>query len=111
MHATASLGYTDFGKGRPITFKDLAGKKFCWGSGRSVLYGANGRFLNSRGVHGAWMVLESGVVEWREEVRPGKYRSPRYGQWEVLSDGRLHAYKYCLLCGDHDRDVWATRCD
>lgn len=56
-------------------------------------------------------MLEPGVVEWREEVKPGKYRNPRYGQWEVLSDGRLHAYKYCLLCGDHDRDGWATRCD
>src|SRR5580693_8093067 len=30
---TKALAYTDFGQGRPIAAKDLAGKKFCWNAG------------------------------------------------------------------------------
>jgi hypothetical protein len=108
---TATSAYTDFGQGKPVTFQDLAGKKFCWDTGRWVLYAANGQFLNSRSVHGTWVVVDRGVVEWRDEIQPGKYRSGRYGQWEVLPDGRLHSYSYCLLCGDHDHDHWATPCN
>jgi hypothetical protein len=100
-----------FRTGPPVSFQDLAGKKFCWDSGRWVLYGANGQFLNNRGTRGTWVVLDRGVVEWRDEIKPGEYRSGRYGQWEVLSDGRLHSYSYCLLCTWHDHDHWATPCN
>jgi hypothetical protein len=110
LWSTEVLGFSDFGKGRPVGFQDLAGKKFCWDSGRSVLYGANGQFLNSNGAHGTWVVVDRGVVEWRDQMKSGEYRTGRYGQWEVLSDGRLHSYSYCLLCGDHDHDHWATPC-
>jgi hypothetical protein len=108
VSATPAFPFTDFGQGRPVSFQDLAGKKFCWDSGRWVLYGANGQFLNNRGTRGAWVVLDRGVVEWRDEIKPGEYRSGRYGQWEVLLDGRLHSYSYCLLCTWHDH--WATPC-
>ena len=109
--STGVLAFTDIGQGRPVTFKDLAGKKFCWNSRGWVLYGANGQFLNDRGHRGTWVVTEPGVVEWRDEVKPGNYRSGRYGQWEVLADGRLYSYRYCLLCGERDRDGWATPCN
>jgi hypothetical protein len=29
----------------------------------------------------------------------------------LLPDGRLHFYKYCLICGNHDIDNWATPCN
>jgi hypothetical protein len=32
-------------------------------------------------------------------------------QVELLSDGRLHVYRYCLICGDHDIDYCATPCN
>ncbi len=32
-------------------------------------------------------------------------------QMEITSDGRLHSYFYCLVCGDHDHDSWATPCN
>ena len=109
--ATAAFSFTDFGQGRPVTAQDLSGKKFCWDSGLGVRYEANGQFLNTRGHRGTWAVLDRGIVEWRDEIKPGEYRTPRYGQWEVTSDGRLHSYKYCLLCGYHDIDHWATPCN
>jgi hypothetical protein len=108
--STEVLGFMDFGKGRPVNFQDLAGKKFCWDGGRWVRYEANGQFLNNHGGHGSWVVLDRAVVEWRDQMKSGEYRGDRYGQWQMVSDGRLHSYSYCLLCGEHDHDHWATPC-
>jgi hypothetical protein len=96
------LAYTDFGKGRPITTADLSGKTFCWDDGGRVTYGANGKLSSNFGVHDRpWSVPE-----------PGVFKGGRgYDQMEVLPDGRLHIYKYCLLCDDHDLDHWATPCN
>lgn len=100
--STEVLAFTDFGKGKPITAQDISGKSFCWSNGVRTLYGANGTLSNSRGVHDRpWSVTEPGVL------KIGR----RYTQVEVLSDGRLHDYRYCLLCGDHDHDTWATPCN
>ena len=101
--ATA-FAYTDFGRGKPITAQDLAGKKFCWPTGYSVIYGANGLETNNKNNHHpTWSTPEPGVL---------KYWGNKYVQVELLADGRLHFYKYCLTsCGDHDLDSWATPCN
>jgi hypothetical protein len=102
--ATEAMGYTDFGRGRPITAKDLSGKKFCWPTGYSVVYGADGMETNNKNNrHPAWSVPEPGVL---------KYWGNKYTQVELLPDGRLHFYKYCLLCmSNHDLDMWASPCN
>jgi hypothetical protein len=98
---THSLAVTDFGHGRPVTYKDLSGKKYCWNNGDWDLYGADGRQTSKRG-HGTWSVPEPGVLK----------TGNRYRQVEVLPDGELHQYRYCLYCtADHDFDYWAKQCD
>jgi hypothetical protein len=99
--ATAAFSFTDFGKGRPVTFQDLVGKTFCWGNGNTVLYKADGQFQNNHGGHGTWVIVEPGVLKLGNSYR----------QVEVLSDGRLHRYAYCLICMNHDKDLWATPCN
>jgi hypothetical protein len=101
--ATAAFAITDFGRGKPITFQDLAGKTFCWNDGGRVTYGANGLETNNKNNHHPpWSVPEPGVL---------KYWGNKYTQVELLPDGRLHFYKYCLICGSHDNDNWATPCN
>jgi hypothetical protein len=102
--ATDGMAYTDFGRGKPIAFQDLAGKKFCWNTGYSVVYGANGLEANNKNNHHPpWSIPEPGVL---------KYWGNKYTQVELLPDGRLHFYKYCLICTDnHDLDSWATPCN
>jgi hypothetical protein len=101
--ATGASAITDFGHGKPITFQDLAGKKFCWSTGYSVVYGANGLETNNKNDHHpAWSVPEPGAL---------KYWGNHFTQVEVLPDGRLHFYKYCLVCSEHDHDNWATPCN
>jgi hypothetical protein len=100
---TTAFAITDFGRGKPITFQDLAGKTFCWSDGGRVTYGANGLETNNKNNHHPpWAVPEPGVL---------KYWGKRYTQVELLPDGRLHFYKYCLICGEHDHDTWATPCN
>jgi hypothetical protein len=98
---TQALAYTDFGQGRPIVAKDLAGKKFCWNAGAWTIYAADGRFTNSKGGHNHWSVPEPGVVA------VGNWRR----QFEVLTDGRIHNYHFCIYCGDRDLDSWGTLCN
>jgi hypothetical protein len=99
---TPSLAVTDFGHGRPVTYKDLSGKKYCWNDGYQVLYGGDGKISNNRGAHDTpWSVLQPGVLK-----VGGHYR-----QIEVLPDGQLHQYSYCLICVNHDKDSWAKLCD
>jgi hypothetical protein len=99
--STGVLAFTDFGHGKPITVKDLSGKKFCWNNGDWAFYGPNGQMSNRLGRHPHWSVGEPGVL----------HVNSRRVQVELLPDGRLHAYRYCLLCGDHDLDSWATPCN
>jgi hypothetical protein len=96
-----AFSFTDFGNGRPVTTQDLSGKHFCWSNGIRAFYGADGQFSNSIGSRKPWLIVEPGVL------KLGRKRV----QIEVLSDGRLHGYAYCLLCAEHDRDGWATPCD
>jgi hypothetical protein len=99
-----ALAYTDFGQGRPITAKDIAGRTICWSrSGVRGNFAANGQYTHNRhhpGYRDQWSVPEPGVL--------------RVGYWhrqvEVLADGRLHSYRYCLICGEHDLDSWGTEC-
>ena len=98
--ATPAFAYSDFGQGKPVTFQDLAGKKFCWDNGVWALYEANGQFQNSLGKHRHWGVVEPGVV----------MIGNQYDQLEALPDGRIQAYRYCLRCGNHDHNQWATPC-
>jgi hypothetical protein len=103
LWTTAVVAYTDFGRGKPITAQDLSGKKFCWPTGYSVIYGANGLETNNKNDrHPPWSVPEPGVL---------KFWGNKYTQVELLPDGRLHFYKYCLICGNHDNDNWATPCN
>jgi hypothetical protein len=102
---TQALAYTDFGQGRPISAKDIAGKTICWSrKGVRANFAANGQYTDNQhrpGYRDQWSVPELGVL--------------RVGYWhrqvEVLPDGRLHSYKYCLTCGDHDVDSWGTECN
>jgi hypothetical protein len=76
----------------------------CWSrTGVRANFAANGDYTDSRhrpGYHDQWSVPEPGVL--------------RVGYWhrqvEVLADGRLHLYRYCLICGEHDLDAWGTEC-
>jgi hypothetical protein len=93
---------TDFGHGRPVTTQDLSGKHFCWSNGVRTFYGADGMVSTISGVHNRpWFIPEPGAL------KVGR----KHVSVEVLSDGRLHAYIYCLICNEHDSDGWATRCD
>jgi len=68
-----------------------------------VTYGANGlETNNTNNHHPPWSVPEPGVL---------KYWGNKYTQVELLPDGRLHFYKYCLICGNHDIDSWTTPCN
>jgi hypothetical protein len=98
---TQTLAYTDFGQGRPIAAKDLAGKKFCWDAGGWTIYAADGHYTNSKGAHTHWSVPAPGVVEIGYERR----------QFEVLADGRIHNYRFCGNCQYHDKDSWGTTCN
>ena len=98
---TQALAYTDFGQGRPITAKDLAGKKFCWNAGGWTVYAADGHYTNSKGDHTHWSVPEPGVVAIGQGRR----------QFEVLTDGRIHNYRFCGTCQYHDKDSWGAPCN
>jgi hypothetical protein len=101
VHANDGVANTDFGQGRPIAAKDLAGKKFCWDQGGWTIYAADGHYTNSKGDHIHWSVPEPGVVE----IGYGRR------QFEVLTDGRIHNYRFCGACQYHDKDSWGTLCN
>jgi hypothetical protein len=98
--AAPASAFSDFGKGRPITERDLAGKKICWDNGRWTSYGKDGNAVNSREDKFEWSVPTPGVVE----------TGDRRTQTEILADGRVHTYRYMLRSQNHDRDGWGTFC-
>ena len=99
--AAPAWAFTDFGKGRPITESDLAGKKICWESGRWTFYGKDGHAANSRDDEFEWSVPTPGVV----------VTGYRRTQTEILADGRVHTYRYVLRSQNHDRDGWGSFCN
>jgi hypothetical protein len=98
---TQALAYTDFGQGRPIAAKDLAGKKFCWDQGGWAIYAADGHYTNNKGIHTHSFVPEPGVVE----IGYARVQS------EALADGRVHNHRFCGTCQYHDKDFWGTLCN
>jgi len=90
--------------GRPVTVKDLAGKTYCWNSGRVATYAANGRVSNDAGKTMDWTVVEPGVVK----------VGAKYQQMEVLSDGRLQMHVFNagarVKPGGVNLYFWATPC-
>ena len=71
--------------GRPVTEKDLAGKKICWDDGKWAVFGAGGRFSNERTDHGHWVVSEPGTVT---------FGNDRAIQYLVLPDGTFYKHWY-----------------
>ena len=101
--ATQALAVTDFGRdgGRPITSNDIAGKTICWSNGWvRANFAANGVYTDNRHHPGKWYVPEPGVL--------------KVGNWirstEILPDGRLHVYKFCIYCDNRDIESWGTKC-
>ena len=87
--ATTASAITDFGRGKPITAQDLSGKTFCWADDGRVTYGANGLETNHKNNrHPPWSVPQPGIL---------RYWGDKFTQVELLPDGRLHFYKYCLI--------------
>lgn len=100
LAASPALAFSDFGSGRPVTERDLAGKKICWQSGRWTFYGKDGHALNSQDHEFRWSVPTPGVLA----------HGYRRTQTEVLADGRVHTYHYVLRSKNHDRDGWGDVC-
>jgi hypothetical protein len=89
------------GEGRPVTAKDISGKRICWNDGSWTQYAADGQFTNHRGAHRTWSVPDPGVIH----VGAG------YREVEVLPDGRFHMYWFNLLATERDQDRWGTVCN
>jgi hypothetical protein len=88
--------------GRPVTGKDLAGKKICWDNGQWTAFGADGRLSNTRTDHGHWVVSEPGTV---------RFGNGKYIQYLILPDGSFytHWYKCCLSITGH-KEHWGKVC-
>jgi hypothetical protein len=112
--ASASPGLTLGGPtdGRPVTAKDVAGKKFCWNDGHWAYFMPEGGYMNDRRDYfkkspAHWHVLADGVIKVGDSER----------QAEVLPNGQLHEHWYALAHGkehgthSHDRDVWGSVCN
>jgi hypothetical protein len=87
LYATGALAQSlQPPEGRPVTAKDIIGKKICWDSGHWGLYAANGEFSNDRrgNQHHKWSVPEPGVIQ----------TGDHYRQAVVLPDGRLASYSF-----------------
>ncbi len=97
--ADAQLGRPT--ESRPVTEKDLVGKKICWNNGRTGIFAANGQFTNDRGHHTTWLVTEPGVVE----------IGINYSQYQILPDGSFyrHWYHGKSITGHHE--LWGTVCN
>ena len=88
--------------GRPVTEKDLVGKKICWNTGRISIFAANGQYTNDRGHHTSWLVTEPGTVKFGE----------KYVQFLILPDGGFYTHSYHghkSITGH--REHWGKVCD
>jgi hypothetical protein len=85
--------------GRPVTAKDISGRKFCWNSGTWIKYGADGSTTNYVGQHGKWSVPRPGIIKTARGER----------ETEVLPDGQLHEHRKAYY--GWDLDFWAKECD
>ena len=99
-------------EGRPVTGKDIAGKKFCWNNGHWAYFMTDGSFTSDRRQFfkkrpGHWRAPQPGVIEIGYSER----------QAEILPNGQLHEYWYALAHGkekgtqSHDKDLWGTVCN
>ncbi len=70
--------------GRPVSEKDLAGKKICWNDGKWAVFAANGQFTDERADHAHWLVSEPGTVK----------IGNRYTQYLILPDGSFYKHWY-----------------
>ena len=73
-------------------------QKILLGQGGWTIYAADGHYTNSKGAT-HWSVPEPGVVE----IGYGRR------QFEVLTDGRIHNYRFCGACQYHDK-ICGGRC-
>ena len=92
--------HAEMGQGRPITARDLVGKKICYSDGIWEIYLPGGKSISSFG-HRQWSVPRPGLIH-------HKYS---YMEMEVLPDGRVHGFRKCASCSFGDVDVWGTQCN
>jgi hypothetical protein len=103
MAARAQTGLPP--EGRPVTAKDICGKKICWNDGRSGLYAANGGFSNDRNPkpHSIWSVPQPGLIK----------TGAGYRQAEILPNGQFFSNHFCGGCGSITGQgaQWGTVCN
>lgn len=88
-------------QGRPLTARDISGKKICWDSGHWLDFGRDGYFTNDRGHHSAWSVLQPGVLK----------TGAREREMEVLPDGQFHIHWFVLYRSKgRNIDHWGKIC-
>lgn len=69
---------------RPVTAKDLVGKKICWNAGGVTTFGADGHFTNQTGRRFVWFVSQPGVV------KLGRV----YREYSILPDGSFYQHRF-----------------
>jgi hypothetical protein len=103
MAARAQTGLPP--EGRPVTAKDIFGKKICWNDGRWGLYAPNGDFSNDRRPkpHSKWSVPQPGLI------KTGAF----YRQAEILPNGQFFSNSFCGGCGSITGQGahWGTVCN
>jgi hypothetical protein len=100
--AVASTAVAQFAvppSGRPVTAKDISGKKICFDSGSWLQFNADGSTLNYAGQRGKWSVPRPGVIKTARGER----------ETEVLPDGQFHEHRKSYYGSDVDH--WAKKCD
>ena len=88
--------------GRPVTEKDLVGKKICWNDGGSGVFAASGQYTDFMGHRRPWLVTEPGVVK----------IGLKYRQFLVLPDGSFYQHTYvCCSSIDGHKEYWGKVCN
>jgi hypothetical protein len=109
-------------QGRPLTARDLSGKKICWNGSLDVTYQADGETLENRFGHlrhSMWSVPEPGLV--RFGPAPGtpewsNFSHYNYRPMVVLPDGSFHVQRFrgqsggSLTSADLYIDSWGSVC-
>lgn len=63
-----SLAFVCCAAARPVTTKDLAGRKICWENGETSTFLPGGKYENSRHGSGVWKVTPAGL-----EIHAGEF--------------------------------------